>query len=48
LFDKALRLYPEEKISSLFTPNFMRTLINHSYEKNRYLHEAAMHSVNGN
>jgi DNA polymerase phi len=46
LFEKALKLCPEENISSLFTPNFMRALINNSYEKNRYLHEAAIRSVN--
>lgn len=46
LFEKALKLCPEKNTSSLFTPNFMRTLINNSYEKNRYLHEAAIRSVN--
>ncbi|RIA87347.1 DNA polymerase phi-domain-containing protein [Glomus cerebriforme] len=45
LFEKTLHLCPEEKISFLFTPNFMRTLINHSYEKDRYLHEAATSSL---
>ncbi|CAI2194174.1 11111_t:CDS:10, partial [Funneliformis geosporum] len=43
LTEKALQICPEDKFSSLFTFNLMRTLINHSYEKNRYLHEAAMH-----
>ncbi|PKK70866.1 hypothetical protein RhiirC2_849581 [Rhizophagus irregularis] len=45
LFEKALKLCPEKNTSSLFTPNFMRTLINNSYEKNRYLHEAAIRSL---
>ncbi|CAG8624053.1 1810_t:CDS:10 [Funneliformis mosseae] len=43
LLEKALQICPEDKFSFLFTSNLMRTLINHSYEKNRYLHESAMH-----
>jgi DNA polymerase phi len=45
LFSIFLLQLPEDFISSLFSPNFMRCLVNHSSSGDRYLNKAAKRSV---
>ncbi|CAE6432345.1 unnamed protein product [Rhizoctonia solani] len=41
VFERALTLMPSEEYQYLFTPNFMRTWINHLSAPDRHLHKAA-------
>ena len=45
VFEKAVARVPANQLSSLFTPNFMRTWMNHLAGKDRLLHGAAHHAV---
>ncbi|CAG8714326.1 195_t:CDS:10, partial [Acaulospora morrowiae] len=46
LFVKVLTTLPTEKISALFTKNFMHTLISNLHHENRRLHRASLYVLN--
>lgn len=45
IFEKVIMRVPANQLASLFTPNFMRTWMNHLAGKDRLLHGAAHHAV---